>query len=398
MALVWSKEKVALQIDDDPTSEPFCGPDDWTVIHVTTDQLGSFEGCQEVVDHLSRALGAGLSPDGDGCLPDADEMPWRLGAMGTLGLPWEVPVPSDDLEEALGGACFGALGDAGGDTLDDTGFGALGDAEADPSEDWPEERVDWDDRLPEGSVRIIRGRRMSTPEFLYLRRASQLGPSRLAQLGMELCGLYATDHLDDPRSYRVFGESVCTIRGLRAYLRGARGLAGYDQAMDSLAYVAEGSHSPMASYLFLLLTLPREMGGYGLDRPMIGVDYQLTETDAPDAPSTEGPYEAYDLCWPDKGVALQYVGETPPSWRDLRSLTVPGLLDLKVVCVTRSQVASVAAFDEAVRALCRHLGAEVPNETLDFIVARASLRDELEFPSYDHMCATARDAHCHELV
>jgi hypothetical protein len=167
MALVWSKEKVALQIDDDPASEPFCGPDDWTVIHVTTDQLGSFEGCQEVVDHLSRALGAGLSPDGDGCLPDADEMPWRLGAMGTLGLPWEVPVPSDDLEEALGGACFGALGDAGGDTgfgaLGDAGFGALGDAEADPSEDWPEERVDWDDRLPEGSVRIIRGRRMSTP-------------------------------------------------------------------------------------------------------------------------------------------------------------------------------------------------------------------------------------------
>lgn len=58
----------------------------------------------------------------------------------------------------------------------------------------------------------------------------------------------------------------------------------------------------------------------------------------------------------------------------------------------------VIAFDEAVRELCRHLGVTLPNESLDFIVARASLRDELEFPSYDHMCATARDAHCHELV
>ncbi len=381
MALVWSKEKVALQIDDDPASEPFDGPDDWTVVHVTTAQLESYEGCQEVVSHLSQALGANLATDtGDELSPDADGVPWCLGALGALDFPQEGPAAFGELEDAFADVC-----------IDQPGYG-------DEADFGDEEIVPWDERLPEGSVRIVRGRQMSTPEFLYLRKASELAPRRLAQLGMELCGLYATDHLDDPRNYRVFGDSVCTIRGLRAYLRGARGLPGYDQAMDALALVAEGSHSPMASYLFLLLTLPREMGGYGLERPMIGVDYQLTETDAPDAPSTEGPYEAYDLCWPDRGVALQYVGETPPSWRDLHSLTVPNLLDLKVVCVTCAQVASVAAFDEAVRELCRHLGVTLPNESLDFIVARASLRDELEFPSYDHMCATARDAHCHELV
>ena len=149
MALVWSKEKVALQIDDDPASEPFDGPDDWTVIHVTTAQLESYEGCQKIVSHLSQALGANLATDaGDELSPDADGVPWRLGALGGLDFPQEGPAAFGELEDAFADVC-----------VDQTGYG-------DEADFGDEEIVPWDERLPEGSVRIVRGRQMSTPEFL----------------------------------------------------------------------------------------------------------------------------------------------------------------------------------------------------------------------------------------
>ena len=59
MALYWPEQKVALQIDDDPLALPYDGPDDWTVIHTTVDQVADFDSFIAVTDkpaHTETAI------------------------------------------------------------------------------------------------------------------------------------------------------------------------------------------------------------------------------------------------------------------------------------------------------------------------------------------------------
>lgn len=354
MALYWPDQKVALQIDDDPAAMPFDGPDDWTVIHTTKATLGDFDSFKGVMTQLGEAVGADV---------EGIDHRRRFDIFRTL-----VQHLGDDLE--------------GSHVIVDPKTGEVSS---------------WDGDAPEGSLEILEdGTRMSTPEFYYLREARHRTLSQQIQLGYELCGLYGTDHLDNSSLYDLYPEPVTSVSELRGYLRGARDLDGYKRAMEALNYVAEGALSPATSYLTILLTLPRRLGGYDLPRPSLSTRL-LNPLTLEQAPTDEGRFEVYDLCWQHQGVAMQFVGDSLPGARERRALEAPDVADFFVVYVTSRQMRDAQAFDEAARLLADKLEMPLPPPDDLFLETRDRLRHELSFPAYEHMRSMAEDLHWHEM-
>lgn len=362
MALYWPEKKVALQIDDDPRAEPFDGPDDWTVIHTNCKEMSDYGSMNAVIGKVYAAMGLEMPTDYD------NTRQRFLFELLQDGLD-EDPDPYSPRNRYQGDAK---------ETLD---------------------LSNWKGPIPDGSLRNMGdGRTMSTPEFHFLRKASQLKLTQLVQLGMELCGLYGTDHLEDPRNYTLYEGPVTDVPAMRQYLRGARRCKGYREAMRALNYVAEGSSSPMATYITLLLTLPKNYGGYDMFRPQLSVCLDGHAMGLGTAPAEDGPYEHYDLCWPRYHTAVQFVGDTRPTPRELRALTSPDVGDMYVVCLTMDEVADEEAFDQAARLIAQKIGFEPPRDTAAFAAARDRLRQDLVFPDFDNMRSTSEDMHCHELA
>lgn len=361
MALYWPDQKVALQIDDDPLSKPYEGPDDWHVFHTTKAMLDDFDTFDALMAGLAEALGE----------PHPDPRLRR---------------ERRSLFEALSHA--DAHANSSSDDEDDDNH--ILDLETGEMETW-------DGPLPDGAFETIEGGfNMITPEFFFFREARRRTLLQEMQLAYELCGFYGT-LAEHGSCYHVYSSPVTTVDELRTFLGGVHGRDGYRLAMDALNYVAEGSASPAATYLSILLTTPRRQGGYDLMRPKLTMCFSGLFGEEK-APTEEGRYEAYDLCWPHQRVALQFVGDSLPSARERRALEAPGLADMFVVYVTQRQMADPEAFDVAARLLAERLGTPLPPSDAAFVSARDKAREELTFPAYDHMRTMVEDWHWHEQV
>ncbi len=159
--------------------------------------------------------------------------------------------------------------------------------------------------LPARSVvRIDAGLYMVCPELIVLQMASRLSEVTLAQLIMELCGTYSlgpaggTDalgakevHTGDWDAY-IWGsgdrnagkcafdlEPVTTIERIRWYSQRVRVRGGAAKLRGALQIAMEGSASPPETIVALMLSLPREMGGYGLGRPSLNARLDVKETE-----------------------------------------------------------------------------------------------------------------------
>lgn len=355
MALCWEDKKVALVIDDDPFARPFEEPDDWTVLHITSNDLYDYDAFNSCMKTLQVALGE--ADEGEDYPPDLFDL--ACGHMGTI---------QDEYAWALRRL-------------------------------FPYEPKGDDSELPPHSVvELGDGSKYFTPEYVFLETAASEPLPRVVQVGMELCGNYATDHTGKEDDYVNLGEPFCSVEGLRSYLRGAQNCSGYERAMDALEFVVEGVLSPMGTYLIECLCLPRELGGYDLVRPTAGGLFDGGFDGMGRAPLASGPYLAYDLCWPWCRVALQYVGNKPPTGRERRSLAAEPTFDMDVVCVTTQEVKDPKAFEEAVNLLASKLDVLLPNSNPQFVEARTRLRNQLRFPEFEHMALTHRNAHVREVI
>lgn len=355
MALCWDEKKIALEIDDDLLSAPFEPEEGWEVIHVTTNELCCYESFNRIMKRLHTLLG--------------DDNP-------------EEDYPRDLFEFAREHV----------DSVRRYSTWAT-------KRLYPYEDQDWEGEVPPDSLVTLKdGKSYATPEFKFLMSAATEPFARTVQLGLELCGCYATDHNQASKEYMLLGVPYCTLQGLRDYLRGARECIGYEQAMEALSYVVENALSPMDTYLIACLCLPPELGGYDLMRPEAGGYCDNEEDGMGRAPSEEGPFLAYDLCWPWCRVVLQYVGKRTPTERERRSLAVKQTYDLDPICVTTREVRDPEAFEQAALLLASKLGTTIPEADDTFLAARSKLRAELDFPNYDHMALTYMNAHFHEML
>ena len=349
MALYWPEEKVALDIVDDPYRRPFEGDESYTVLRVTTADLCDYDSYRKVMERLCDLLGREMPT-----MPDWEEKNRALHAL-----------VCEETESDLSEACYPFPDFFGDDCPSNIEILATSEDEAAYMKDLAQANGRhvrgvsvWDGPIPDGSFETISGTtRMSTPEYFFLRKSNQLPFAKAIMMGMELCGKYRTLLTQFNRD------------------------EGYD-----LIKTPES----LCGALYLLLCLPRARGSYGLGRAMPSAAFRLGEGFMP---GSNGDFLAYDVCWPKKLVAAQYIGDQLLSTRNYEALKVGGV---RVVCFGDEDVADPDRFDRLAHKLADLLDISLPETTKSWLEARDKLRHQAEVPDFDHMLLTMHDMTKHK--
>lgn len=172
-------------------------------------------------------------------------------------------------------------------------------------------RHQWSGAFPRGSFRVAKnGVLVSIPEFAFMQMASVLPFVQLVQLG---CALVASYRIDSETLDIVSREPLSSKERIRAFLERMRSVnpraRGLRQANEALKYVCEGSESPMETVLYLLVSLPRNLGCGGIKGIKMNYTVQLGSEqkkvlDRPDRRSVR-----IDMGIPERKLGLEFHGK-----------------------------------------------------------------------------------------
>lgn len=229
---------------------------------------------------------------------------------------------------------------------------------------------------------------VSSPEFVYLQMARSLDLPRLAALGMELCGTYrrnvvaftlGTNSTTYVTEYNQ--QPLTTPRRLRGFLSTMQSAPGCSKALKALEYVLPNSASPIESALYLLLCLPRRLGGYALPKPILNPSITLTKAGGRHTLRNQA---KPDLYWKTKRIDLEYNSDEfhDESSRAIDSMRRKALerMRVEVIELTPDELYSTSLFHETALRIAKRLGKRIRSEDEgNFRAKRANLRQSLLF-------------------
>ena len=242
-------------------------------------------------------------------------------------------------------------------------------------------------RIPYGAfLDLGHGIRMCTPQYVFLRLGRSCDFVELVKIGLELCGSYSGWKLPSAtrRSQRR-EEQGCTFdvpcvlqaRHLRKFVERVAGHDGAVGARQAARFVLDGSASPMETAVYLLLCLPKRVGGYGLPKPLLNPKLTITN------PSGTETIERYpDLFWKGPNIDIEYNSDEDHSgewsrYRDSRREVELTVADVRVLPLTRNQLMDPDGFDEFANGLRRMLGIQKRPEDPRWRWRRDELRRNL---------------------
>lgn len=121
--------------------------------------------------------------------------------------------------------------------------------------------------LPAGAVAARDGNMVASPELLFLQLACRLNIHQLILLGLQLCSHSPGNPC----------EAITTKKNLRNFLEKTSGHRGHQKALRALKYIEDGSASIMESLVYMIMTLPHALGGYGLDGAVFNHEIKLKD-------------------------------------------------------------------------------------------------------------------------
>ena len=235
----------------------------------------------------------------------------------------------------------------------------------------------WSTELPDGALYQLTDQILiSSPQFCLQQMAGGSSIARRVATGMEICGGYARS----PRARGGFHKRppLVTVDDLIAHFEKNHGY-GARRAREALAYVVEGSRSPMETVVVLLFTLPVELGGCGLPMPRLNCRIEIP----PSLQAALGkPYLTVDLCWAEWGIILEYdsyLWHRTKAKIDEDSARSEGLRDMgwMVRSVTAGMLANDQMLDELVRKVATRAGRQLPDDDAYRLRQRALVRELL---------------------
>lgn len=143
-----------------------------------------------------------------------------------------------------------------------------------------------------------------SPEFVFLQLAHEIRDlHELIKFGSELCSLFRTDS-SEAGFHASFPMTTPALIDER--LKPCKGAHGIKRVRQALRYIAAGARSPMESALFMMLSMPRVLGGYGIDRPEVNYSVELSSS----ARKIAGQKRCLlDFAWKKHKFALEYMGQ-----------------------------------------------------------------------------------------
>ena len=223
-----------------------------------------------------------------------------------------------------------------------------------------------------------------TPQFSFLQMAAKTDLVDAVCVGMELCGTYSRWCLEpedagdanSPASGKGRGcafdlPPVLRANRLPSFVERLSAFRGSKGANAALRWVLDNSASPMETAVYLLLCLPKRLGGYGLPKPVLNPKLMVSNPD--------GLKERYpDLFWVGVNIDVEYNSDAEHSgewarYRDSKREVELTVANVKVLPLTRAQLMDSAEFDAFAQGLRRMLGIHARG----YDAAWAFKRDEL---------------------
>ena len=229
---------------------------------------------------------------------------------------------------------------------------------------------------------------ISSPEFAFLQMATRLELPELIALGMEFCGTYRRN-VELPR---IDGSGITlttayqqpplsNLRRLHGYIGSMKSAPGQQKALKALEYVLPDSASPMETALYLLLCLPRRLGGYALPKPVLNPAIFFSESGRK---FTLNNSAKPDLYWSDARLDLEYNSDEfhGEDRRAISSMRRKALerMRVEVIGLTPDELFSVELFHATAVRIAHQLGRRIRSEREGtFIKMRVALRQMLLF-------------------
>lgn len=197
---------------------------------------------------------------------------------------------------------------------------------------------------------------LASPEYCLLQSARVYSFFGLLELCMELCGKYAMTR-ESMRGFVSRDFALASVESIGRFLHFMQGEPGAAVVQKALAYVLDGSRSPMETRAYLLMCLPKRMGGYALPKPVLNERIALMSEEHVVARRR---YLECDLCWSDQKIVVEYDGQADHASRadrDKDSIKRNILLSkgYAVYTITSGQICNVRSFDKVVREIAERL-------------------------------------------
>ena len=229
---------------------------------------------------------------------------------------------------------------------------------------------------------------LCSPAFTFMQLATKLDTIELLRVGMELCGSYSRWQLapapsgdpSQPAFEETIGYTYDIPRAMNAnlmegFLERLMGYRGNNGAKLAARWLVNGSASPMETATYLLLCLPKRLGGYGLPKPILNPKLIISN---PDGTKVRYP----DLFWQGPNIDVEYNSDSDYSgewarYRDSRREVELTVANVRVLPLTRPQLVDAEQFDAFAQGLRRMLGIRSRKADAGWEARHAELRQVL---------------------
>jgi len=224
--------------------------------------------------------------------------------------------------------------------------------------------------------------------------ADKLPLVKLIELGYELCGSYSLPtkrkHLESfsmgnhqgqkTSDNNLYGHPQLTSsKALKAFVANLEGIRGQKKACRALRYIVDGSASPMETILVMMLTLPHQLGGYGLPAPVLNKRINRGRSSKQ---RLDTAYYLCDLYWPAANLAVEYDSDLYHTGAD--RLTADSMkrfdfsmLGIDLITVASKQIRNAVTFEDLAKLIARKLGKRLRYNDSQFFDAHNELRNQL---------------------
>ena len=210
--------------------------------------------------------------------------------------------------------------------------------------------------------------------------AGELPLAQLTELACALSGNYR--FASKPEDVVTSAVPLTSLREMRAFLHAHQQIRGASKALRAIDLAIDHLGSPYETILYLLLCLPRKLGGYGLPKPVANRSIMPKSRDA----HLVAQRDFYpDLLWRDKQLVVEYDSfkhHSAPEQteHDARRRNDLESIGYRVMVANRSIVSSAALFSQFADKVRRELGARSRPETEHCRNSRTQLRKLLLAP------------------
>lgn len=225
---------------------------------------------------------------------------------------------------------------------------------------------------PGGLIKIDRGVYVVSPLLCLQQVSIELGEVELIEFLLEACGRYALA----PGSFNMMKRDPLTnVAELREYCSNIKGQRGSHKLRRALGNVRDGARSPMETAFFMMLMLPRRLGGEGL------ADLEMAhriDVKGPARLLTKRSYFECDAFLSRTKTDFEYNGivheEGEQFVTDVERVNALEAMGYNVITITRRSFFDKGAFGRLMKAIELRAGRRASRTPADFAQRQDELR------------------------